>query len=846
MTDLNGNTLEVTASGHSSGVRVAFERDSKGRITKITEPSNPGSSKAPGELKYTYDSKGNLISFTAQSGAVMKYSYTFPQFPNYLSKIEDALGRAVARNVIDSEGRLIGICDTNGAPATLNGCTKLEPVASASKQTIFNARGFKTEMFLDERGNVLRERRWLDATNFLDTVRTYDANNNMLTDTDPAGNVKKFTYDDRSNRLTATDPGGRTTTYTYNAGNKVTTVTDPAGNVTKYGYDAKDNLISVTNAMNSVMQYKYNAQGQRSEMIDAINNSWKWGYDANGNLQTWTDPFGKSVQFTFNANGELLTRIDRNNRRIDFEYDSSHRPVKESWDTTPKRITTYTYNALGQLTNAVDPDSALAIVYDTLGRQKSVDNQGTPGAPHVVISYAYDPNENVTHVRDSLGGVTEYAYDALDRMNKVMQYGTNVNEKRVDMVYDNASFLREMQRFSNLGGTQGATNTSFDYDCGGCGGRVSGIHHRKASDNSVIHDLGFQRDELGNIITAIDAEGTHIYTYDSLRRLKAAAHSQSSFQPNEFYMYDAVGNRLTSHLRSSYSYTSGGLLQDSQFNYQYGDEGNLISRINRATNAYIEYLYDHRNRLSRLTDKNANGLELQHSEYIYDTVNRRIRLEENVQVAHFFYDKQNPVLRLSNTPDTITRRLYSQSTDGILADEMASTSRWFLSDHLGTVCDLVGSAGNLLNHYTYDSFGQLLSQSNPSVFNDILFTSREFDKQSGLSYFRARFYDASVGRFLQEDAFGPFQYIYAVDNPLSFLDPSGQTVLNESGVNHKVASRQSFNLRTLGCLLRKNFIKIAIHLIGIFSQQEELTQPRLLPPKKEDVIECVIDKKGTN
>lgn len=784
VTDTNGNTLDVTATGitSSTGVSIAFERDAQNRITKITEPAPAVG--APGELRYVYDANGNLTQFLDQMGNATKYSYGYTQFPNYLTKIEDPLNRAIARNVFDNQGRLIGLCDANGDPATLNGCVKFTPNAASSLQTVVNARGFRTDLILDDRGNVLTERRFLDGVNFLDTVRTYNANNNMLTETDPSNNTKSFTYDARGNTLTATDPGNRTTTYTYNATcNKVATVTDPASNVTAYEYDDKCNLRFVRQPLNRTTEHRYNARGQRTEMIDPVGSHWGWVYDGSGFLQSLTDPFSKATQFTFNGSGELLSRIDRNNRRIDFEYDAAHRPTKEKWNTIPQRITTYSYNAVGQLTSAVDPDSAVAIGYFNTGLVQSVDNAGTPGAPRVLISYSYDGNGNVTRVQDSLGGSTDYSYDALDRLSRVTQSGTGVNEKRVDMVYDEASFLRELRRFSNLAGTQGVANTFFDYDCGGCAGRVKSIHHRKASNNAVVHDMDFTRDVLGNIVSATDAEGVHSYTYDALRQLKTVVHNQSGVQLNELYSYDTAGNRLTSHLSSNYSYSymnagnGNRLLQDMQFNYQYDDEGNLIRRTERATGNYTEFAYDHRNRMNASVKRDQADIQQERADYVYDFADRRIHLNENGNVMHLIYDGLNPMLKMGSNGSLLNRRLYRPGIDLIIADEAMNSVKWFITDQTGTVRDLVSNDGTTLNHYTYDSFGRLLSQSNQAITNDIFFSAREFSLASELGYFRTRYYSPSIGRFQQQDIRTPYGYEAFNNNPLSFIDPMGTSAI---------------------------------------------------------------------
>jgi RHS repeat-associated protein len=91
----------------------------------------------------------------------------------------------------------------------------------------------------------------------------------------------------------------------------------------------------------------------------------------------------------------------------------------------------------------------------------------------------------------------------------------------------------------------------------------------------------------------------------------------------------------------------------------------------------------------------------------------------------------------------------------------------------------------LVDHIDYDSFGQVLAETN-AIFGDrYKFTGREFDDQIGLYYLRARFYDPSIGRFVNEDPLR-FEggcvnlYSYVNNNPLNGKDPTGRTALLEN------------------------------------------------------------------
>jgi RHS repeat-associated protein len=100
-----------------------------------------------------------------------------------------------------------------------------------------------------------------------------------------------------------------------------------------------------------------------------------------------------------------------------------------------------------------------------------------------------------------------------------------------------------------------------------------------------------------------------------------------------------------------------------------------------------------------------------------------------------------------------------------------TTTRYYLTDALGSVLALVDSSGSVLNTYEYDVFGAVRS-STGSTANAFTFTGEQTDASTGLEYLRARYYDADTGRFLSLDPLGD-GYDYAYDNPVMFTDPSG-------------------------------------------------------------------------
>jgi RHS repeat-associated protein len=124
------------------------------------------------------------------------------------------------------------------------------------------------------------------------------------------------------------------------------------------------------------------------------------------------------------------------------------------------------------------------------------------------------------------------------------------------------------------------------------------------------------------------------------------------------------------------------------------------------------------------------------------------------------------------------RYLYGSGVDQVLAEDTGTTVRWALADHQGTIRDVTDANGAVINHLRYDSFGKVISQTRPTAFFRFGYTGRETDTESGLMYYRARYYDPGVGRFIGEDPIGfdggdPNLYRYVGNSPLNYTDPSG-------------------------------------------------------------------------
>jgi RHS repeat-associated protein len=143
------------------------------------------------------------------------------------------------------------------------------------------------------------------------------------------------------------------------------------------------------------------------------------------------------------------------------------------------------------------------------------------------------------------------------------------------------------------------------------------------------------------------------------------------------------------------------------------------------------------------------------------------------------YDGQNAWADLDATNALVTRRLYGDSVDQLLARITGGTggsAGWYLTDHLGSVRNVTDSTGALTGTLSYDPFGNALT--NTGSTDRYQFTGREVDSVTGLQYNRARYYNAAAGRWTSDDPEGfdagdDNLYRYVGNNGTNATDPKG-------------------------------------------------------------------------
>jgi len=204
--------------------------------------------------------------------------------------------------------------------------------------------------------------------------------------------------------------------------------------------------------------------------------------------------------------------------------------------------------------------------------------------------------------------------------------------------------------------------------------------------------------------------------------------------------------------------------------FTYDGNGNTLTKVNST--GTTQYTWDFENRLGSVMLPGPGGTVT----FKYDPFGRRIQKSSSAGTTDYLYDGSDSVEEVDQSGALLARYAQSAGIDEPLAESRGGTNGFYEQDGLGSVTSLSGSAGALADTYTYDAFG-VLTASTGTLANPFQYTGRDYDSETGLRYYRARYYDSTASRFLSEDPLGfgvgGNFYAYVDNDPADFTDPLG-------------------------------------------------------------------------
>ena len=831
-TDKNGHTttfkydlqnrLRRTEDAEGNVSTVTY--DDAGNLTSATDANNHTTT-------YTYDALNRRTTVTDALGHVTGFEYdmggsgcgTCGATPgsSLITKQTDGNGKVTyfkydpldrLTTIVRKEGDTVDVIDPSDA------VTRYAYDAGNNRRSMTEPNGNTTAYEYDELNRRTREMNAAGDVTLLD----YDGVNNLLTTTAPNGNLTKNTYDRLDRVIQVDDRIGRVANYKYdNVGNRLSQ-TDGNGNSTRYAYDDIDRPTIVTDPLLRTTVTEYDPVGNVLRVTDREGHITTNIYDKINRRTSTTDALGNATEYQYDGVGNVLLIKDANGHATQYEYDDINRVIRETYADPPpntrtfaydavnlirrtdqkNQTTIYTYNDLYFLLKRTYPISAADdLSYDLSGRMLTAERGGW------VVTFAYDGANRVTHTTQN-GKALSYIYDIPGRTRTVTYPGGRSITERMDfrsrlsIIDDAASPPPIVQYTYDLGNRvvtrsyrNGAVAT-YGYNANDW---VASLEHTIGATR--IAGFGYDFDEEGNKKfeeKRHDPGHSEAYQYDNIYRLTDYKVGQlSSPVPpvtQTAYNLDPVGNWNAK--------TTDGVTQTRLHN-----EANELTRIDATTLLYDDngnlqddgvytYAYDEENRLTRVTRNSDSGVV---GQYQYDALSRRVLKIANPagvpSTTRYCHDDA----RIIEEQDTvgITRATYTYGNyiDEVLTMDRGAQTFYYHQNSLWSVEAITDAASNVVERYAYDAYGLLAifngagSPRTPNAWgtphspvgNPWMFVGRQLDEETGLYFYRARYFDAFEGRFLQRDPMGYADgmnlYEYVRSDPINRLDPYGLGII---------------------------------------------------------------------
>ncbi len=802
-TDANGNVYNYFFAGSRSqitdpaGNNRVWYFNSSGHMTSFIDQLG-------NKTTYQYDGLDRLVQETMPEG---NYTvWTFDGTNNILTETNVPKSGSGLSNIVSTwtydatYNRPHTLLDPRGNtwtwnydPATSNLLSFVKPVVGGQtpqESWTYNGRG-QVLLYTDETGVVTQFNYDVATENLLSVVADlgmaphlnltttfgHDSVGNFTSVTDPNNNqtilvfdpgrrltqttapapfnyVTKYGYDLNDNltsvqRQVTSTPTYQTYTIAYTLSDQVFTVTDPALNVTTKTYDNLDRLSTVKDAENRLTTFFYDARSYLSSAVDASGKTDDTRlYTNNGLLASIKDANGNQTQYTrdgfdrldkttyadasfeenqvYDANSNLLTYRMRSGNTIVGTFDVLNRLATKT--PTGQAVVTFGYDLHSRLLSESTPvvggnpaSGNFQFLYDTAGRLKQ---ETTPDSKNT--QYQLDANDNLTVLTYPDGYFVTRIYDQLNRLTDIKLNGAGA--AAVHVAYD------QLSRRSVLTYGNGASSTytfQLNDDLTALAESFTG--------SAVTLTYGFNK--VGQETNRSPSDGSYLWH-------PAAAGSVAYAPANNVNQYPTVGG----------------------VNYLYDGNANLTS------DGVWTYTFDTEN---HLLTANKTGVS---ASYVYDPSHRQVQKTVGTAKTRYVYSGWQRIADYDGTANTLQNRyVYGDNLDEPLVQvSSAGVLTYLHADRQGSIIATTDSTGTVTNKSKYSPFGE-----NAPVGTTFGFTGQRYDAETGLYYYKNRYYSPTLNRFLQTDPIGYGAglnvYAYAGNDPINATDPLGLDSITQTG-----------------------------------------------------------------
>ncbi len=725
------------------------EYDGLGRLVKKVSPEGNFTT-------WQYDLKNNLIAKTkvAKPGsglANIVNTNTYDLLWNKVAVATDGRGNSAVFTYDPVTGNLLKI--ERPAVGGQNPTITMTWNARGQMLTKVDETGIVTSMVYDAATeNLLSVVADSGASQRLNLTTNlgYDAVGNLTSVQDPLGRTTRFQFDvlRRMTLRTEAAPFNHQMRFAYDENDNVTSFRRQTGiaatpwQIYTFGYSLSDKKIRATDPAGKITRWFYDGADRLRRTRDAENREYIYGYDQLNRVRTVTDPTGVvSETRLYSDNGKLRSIKDARGFITTFTFDGFDRPNRTNYpDGTFER--NQSYDANGNLLNfRTRSGNTIIRIYDVLNRILTKRPQGQP-----TVSYTYDLAGRLLTARkpivagDPSSGIFRQDWDSAGRFfketypdSKAVTFELDANGNVTKIVYPDGYFVEraydQLNRLSSIKLNGSATNAvSFSYD------QLSRRTNMAfSSGGSVAYDWQLDDDLTGLTNNFVGSSLALTYGFNAVHQIASQNFSddQYSWHPGAAgsVAYDPAGstNQYPQVGGNPFAYNGNGCLtSDGVWTHGYDTENHLLSSSKPATD--LAFVYDP---FHRQAEKAATTAGTSKTRFIYSGWQR---------IAD--YDSVSDALQ--------NRYVYGTGLDEPLIQVSAAGVLTFLhANHQGSVLAVTDSAGAVTNRNAYGPFGE--GAPSGTTFG---YTGQRYDSESGLHYYKRRYYDSATGRFLQPDPIG--------------------------------------------------------------------------------------------
>jgi RHS repeat-associated protein len=723
---------------------TTFEYDDSCRTTGVTDQDGH-------RTEFTYDDRGNLLRLMRADGSAIEVEYDALDKP---TSFTDASGqrwseRYNARGLLveqtspmghswtfehDGRGGLTAFADPRGARTNLR-CDSFGNLVE-----LVDALGHHTRFAYDDLGNLRLQTDPLDRT----TRYVYDRKSRLVETHLPSGTMVRCEYDAEDGLTRYDDAGEATHSREYTGLQQVSRARDHSGNEVKCRYDSEERLVAVTNERGEAYRLIHDALGRVVEEIDYWGQRTLHRYTPAGRLCESVDPLGRVLTYATDPLGRILERT-----------------LKEPKDDGPSWCETFEYDANGHLLAAENPTVRIERRYDFDGKLVA-EKQGE--FCNVGNDYDACGNRIRRTMQVSIDGsdflrVVNYAYDAMDRLVSVAPEGA------APLTFErNAAG----QAIAEQLGPALRRETSF-----AANGEI--VARRIRGTAGILLETVYGYDRAGNLIgRRHNGFGAERFGHDPARRL---THHLDQWERLQRYFVRPGDGALTAFAERPGESPQWFREKACEKGLLHFDRsGNLVHQVMDSRELKLRW-----DALGRLIESRNDRGET--TEYAYDALGRRMAKRTGQHWTRFGWDGDVLTCDAQSSGGAVRQWIYGPGLFEPLAmtcggDPGGSGLRvlYYSNDPNGCPHGLLDGSGQPVWAAAYGAWGEIVEQRAEQVENPLRFQGQYFDRETGFSYNRFRYYDARSAQYISPDPIrlegGADLYAYCPD-PYNFIDPLG-------------------------------------------------------------------------